>query len=402
MSFETFVAALTLTAGYNTALVAVGAGLLGAWAAGIGTFVLLRKRALVSDAVSHATLPGLCIAFLVMTAFGGDGRSLTGLLAGAAISAGLGLIAVDWIVARTRLAEDSAIGAVLSVFFGAGVVLLTVIQTQSAGRQAGLDGFLLGSTAGMLFGDAVLIAGAAGLGVVGLFVLRRPMGLVGFDPEFAGSIGLNVRLIDLAMLGLALAVTVIGIKVVGLVLIVALMIIPPVAARFWTNRADRMALIAALIGGAAGYVGTAISAAGENLPTGPVIVLVAFAAFALSLVVSPVRGVMASTMRFRSFERRVHERQGLLALARGEAIYDRFTLAVLGRRGYVRADGVPTLAGRAAAAIALRDEARWDVYRRLDPSTTVVGRYDGFTPLSDVLTPDEVAEIDRRLAPKAV
>jgi len=398
MSWDVLFAALTLTAGYNAAVVAVGAALLGASAAGIGTFVLLRKRALVSDAVSHATLPGIGLAFIVMTAFGGDGRSLAGLMAGAAVTAALGLLAVDAITRRSRLSEDAAIGAVLSVFFGAGIVLLTIIQTMSAGRQAGLSSFLLGSTAGMLFSEAVLITVASAAGVVALYALRRPMILVGFDPSYAAAAGYNVRRIDLAMLLLALAITVIGLKVVGLVLIVALMIIPPVAARFWTDRADRMVLIAAGLGALAGFVGTAVSASAHQLPTGPVVVVTAFVLFCLSLLAAPQRGLLASTLRFRAFEARVHERQGLLAIARGEAVYDRFTLAVLRRRGLVRPDGVPTLMGRGAAAAALRDEARWEAYRRLEPGSALLGRYDGLTPIETILAADQIAELDRRLA----
>src|SRR5690606_11402456 len=126
---DAFLAALFLQAGYNTTIVTIGAGLLGASAGAIGTFVLLRKRSLVSDAISHATLPGLALAFIVMAAATGDGRSIIGLMIGSALSAGLGLLVVDWLTSRTRLSEDAAIGAVLSVFFGAGVVLMTVIQT---------------------------------------------------------------------------------------------------------------------------------------------------------------------------------------------------------------------------------------------------------------------------------
>ena len=141
-------AALTFQLGYNASLVAIGAALLGAAAGMTGTFPFLRKRALVSDAVSHATLPGLALAFIVMVALGGSGRSFTGLLAGSALSAAAGLLVVHWLTRHTRLSEDAAIGAVLSVFFGFGVVLLTIVQTMSTGRQAGLDGLLLGSTAG--------------------------------------------------------------------------------------------------------------------------------------------------------------------------------------------------------------------------------------------------------------
>lgn len=399
---EGFLAALLLQSGYNAALVAIGAGLLGIAAGAGGSFLFLRKRALVSDAVAHATLPGVGLAFIAMVSLGGDGRSLLGLLAGSAVTAGLGLFLVDWIARRTRLAEDAAIGAVLSVFFGVGVVLLTVIQTMSSGRQAGLEDFLLGSTAGMLFQDAVVIAAGGALAVAVVLALRRPMTLVAFDPEYAAASGLNVRAIDLAMMGLVMAVTVIGLKIVGLILIVAMLIIPAVSARFWTERTERLVLIAGLLGGAAGYIGAAISASAPGLPTGPIIVLVAFGLFLASLLTAPNRGVLAAALRHRRFRLRVHERQGLLALARGERIYDGLTLKVLTQGGLMRPDGVATEAGQAQASKALWDERRWQEARQVYRNEAIAGRYDGLTPIETVLTPDEIAEIDRRIGGPAV
>lgn len=394
---ETFLAALTLSAGYNTAVVAIGAGFLGAAAGAVGAFVLLRKRSLVSDAVGHATLPGLAGAFILMALTLGDGRILAGLLAGAAASAALGLLAVDWITHRTRLREDAAIGAVLSVFFGFGIVLLTVIQSLDTGRQAGIAGYLLGSTAGMLRSEAETIAIAAAAVALAVFALRRPFILVSFDPEYAAVRGVSVRATDLALMAILLAVTVIGLKVAGLVLIVALTIIPPVAARFWTERAPHMVLIAAALGAAAGYVGTSLSASAANLPTGAVIVLVAFALFVVSLLVSPVRGVVAGGLERMRLSRKVHERQGLLALARGEPIYDALTLKVLRRAGHIRADGVATLQGRAAAAAAQREEALWALYRREHPQSAAVSPALELNPIAEVLPPETVAALDRAL-----
>src|SRR6056297_1948360 len=155
--------ALSLQLGYNATLVTIGATLLGIAAGATGTFLYVGKRALVSDAISHATLPGVGLAFIVMVGLGGDGRALPGLLAGSAVSAGVGLWCVSWLATRTRLTEDAAIGAVLSVFFGFGIVLLTVIQSMGSGRQAGLETFLLGATAGMLWNDAVVIAAGGAL-----------------------------------------------------------------------------------------------------------------------------------------------------------------------------------------------------------------------------------------------
>lgn len=394
-----FFQALFLQAGYNSALVAIGATLLGLAAGSAGTFLFLRKRALVSDAVAHATLPGVGLAFIVMVALGMDGRSLIGLLVGSAITAGIGLYLVEWIARRTRLAEDAAIGAVLSVFFGFGIVLLTVIQTMSSGKQAGLESFLLGSTAGMLFQDAVIIAVGGAFAAVTVFALRRPMTLVAFDPEYAASSGVNVRQTDLVMMGLVMAVTVIGLKLVGLILIVAMLIIPSVTARFWTDRTERVVWIAGALGGVAGYVGAAISASAPDLPTGPIIVLASFTLFFLSLLFAPNRGLLAALMRNRRFQLRVHLRQGLLALAHGEPVFDRLTLAVLRRGRLIRPDGVATEEGRAQAAKALRDEKRWDVARRIHPDMAAAGHYDGLTPIETVLTKDEIAEIDRRIGP---
>ncbi|MEL6318542.1 MAG: metal ABC transporter permease, partial [Pseudomonadota bacterium] len=275
-----FFDALTFSAGHNAAVVAAGAALLGAAAGSAGVFLFLRKRALLSDAVAHATLPGVALAFIFMASIGGDGRSLPGLLIGAAVTAALGLAAVSWMTRRTRLGEDAAIGAVLSVFYGLGVVLLTVIQTLGVGKPAGLETFLLGATAGMLYAEALLIAVAAALALGVVAVLRRPLAVSAFDPGYAASIGVDIRRVDLALMALVTAVVVIGLKIVGLIMVIALLIIPPVAARFWTERSDRMIWIAAVVGALSGVLGAAASAAAPSAPTGPLIVLICFAFFA--------------------------------------------------------------------------------------------------------------------------
>ncbi|WP_297540398.1 metal ABC transporter permease [Roseovarius sp.] len=392
--------ALTLQLGYNATLVTLGAMMLGVGAGATGTYLYLGKRALVSDAISHATLPGVVLGFMLMVALGGEGRFLPGLMLGAALSAGLGLLAVTWLTTRTRLHEDAAIGAVLSVFFGFGVVLLTVVQVMDAGRQAGLETFLLGATAGMLRDEALTIAlgGAAVLALVRL--LHRPMILVAFDPEYAVGQGMRLARVDLAMMGLALAITVTGLKVVGLVLIVALLIIPPVAARFWSERAGHVVMIAGAIGGVAGYLGAAISATAPDLPTGPLIVLAAFALFVLSLLMAPGRGVLAAAVRHLRFQRRVHLRQGLLALAAGQPVYEPLTLRLMRHAGLARADGVATEAGRAMAARARLDERRWQILRSDPAFEAAAARYDGLTPLEEVLTDDQIAALDRGLGPE--
>ena len=389
--------AVSLQLGYNATLVMIGAACLGIAAGVTGTFLFLRKRALVSDAISHATLPGVGLAFMIMVALGGDGRNLLGLLLGSAVSAWIGLLCVNWLTRRTRLAEDAAIGAILSVFFGLGIVLLTVIQTMSSGRQAGLEGFLLGSTAGMLLNEAMVIALGGAVTLALVVALRRPMTLVSFDPEYAAATGHNVARIDLAIMGLAMAVTVIGLKIVGLILIVAMLIIPPVTARFWTDRTDAMVIISGAAGGLAAYIGAAWSAVVPAVPTGPIIVLVSFAGFALSLLLAPNRGVLAAVLRHRRFQARVHLRQGLLAMAQGQPIYERYTMRILRRQGLIAADGVVTEDGRARAAKSLLDEKRWEIVRADQALEGAAALYDGLRALETVLTADQIADVDAKL-----
>jgi len=201
------------------------------------------------------------------------------------------------------------------------------------------------------------------------------------------------------MMGLVMAVTVIGLKLVGLILIVAMLIIPAVTARFWTDRSHRVIWIAGAAGGVSGYMGAVISASAPSMPTGPIIVLVAAAIFVVSLFFAPGRGVLAAVMRHRRFQARVHRRQGLLALAAQHPIREAYTVRLLAREGLVRPDGVPTDAGRAQAAKVARDERRWDVAREVHQDAGLTGRYDGLTPIEEVFTRDEIDEFDRRLGP---
>ena len=382
--------ALTFSAGYNTALVTIGAALLGAAGGAVGTFALLRRRSLVSDAIGHATLPGLALAFIVMALVTGDGRWMPGLMIGAAITATLGLLAIGAIASRTRLHEDAAIGAVLSVFFGAGVVLLTVIQMLDTGNQAGLGTYLLGSAAGMLRSEALLIAAVSAISVLAIFVLRRSLTVVAFDADYAAVRGINVKRSDFFLALILLAVVVTSLKIVGLVLSVAITIIPAVAARFWTDRVNRMIPIAAGLGALGAYIGAAISSVARGLPTGSLIVLTLFALFILSMCFAPERGVFASAWKHYRFKLRVHERQGLLAVAHHEPIYDALTLRVLRRAGWVRRDGVPTPTGLRAAATAVEDEAMWRIYRVMVPGDAADTAHQRVYPIRSVLPPDTI------------
>jgi manganese/zinc/iron transport system permease protein len=288
---------LTLNAGHNSAVVVIAATLLGIAAGIVGGFALLRKRAMMGDCLAHCTLPGIAGAYLIVTMFGGEGRSLPLLLLGAAVTGVLGVLAVQGIVRSTRLREDAAMASVLSVFFGLGILLLSYIQGLRTGNQGGLSHFIYGQTAAMQVADAYVMAAVAGVVVIAAGLLFKEFRVVCFDDRYAATQGLRVGAIDMVMMTLVVAVTVIGLQAVGLMLIVALLIIPAAAARFWTDRLIVMTILSGAIGGLSGYLGSCASALLPRMPAGAVIVLAAGTLFLVSLLASPRRGVLAAAVR---------------------------------------------------------------------------------------------------------
>ena len=288
----TFLQVVTLRGGYNTIVVMIGVSLLGVAAGAIGAFALLRKRAMMSDVLSHATLPGIGVAFLVAVALGANGRSLPVLLTGATIAAVVAALTVQWLSRSARLPEDAAMGAVLSVFFGLGAVLLSFIQTLRTGAEGGLSHFILGQTAAMSAQDAVLIGVVAAGVILAIVLLGKEFRIVCFDPEFGAVQGWPIARIDLMLMALVVIVAVIGLQAVGMLLIVALMIVPAAAARQLTDNLWVMVALSALMGGFSAWVGAALSATFPRAPAGGLIVLVAGGVFLLSLLVSAWRNRM--------------------------------------------------------------------------------------------------------------
>ncbi|MBP6783734.1 MAG: metal ABC transporter permease [Verrucomicrobiales bacterium] len=299
---------------YNTRLVVLSTTLLGIAAGLVGSFLLLRKRSLMGDALSHATLPGVAIAFAVMVAMGGSGKSLPGLLLGATLSGIAGIAMMLLIRNTTRLRDDVAMGFVLSVFFGVGVASLRMVQSMPGASAAGLESFIYGKTASMVQTDFVIIAVVAGLSSLTCLLFLKEFLLLCFDDGFAAAQGWPTLFLDVLLLGLVTAVTVIGLQSVGLILVIAFLITPPTAARFWTQRLLPMLLISALIGGASGWLGASLSALTPQLPAGAVIVIVAASLFLISMLFAPVRGVVPRLLRHASLRRKV-DRQHLLRAA---------------------------------------------------------------------------------------
>ena len=290
---------------YNTQVVLLGTLLLGMCSGVVGTLMLLRKKALVGDVASHAALPGIGIAYLSVEAISpGAGKSLPWLMVGASVSAATGVIVTN-LIQRTRLIkEDAALGIVLSLFFGAGIVLFTVIQGMKTGSAAGLNDFIFGNAAAMTATDVRLIASASAVVLVICLVFFKEFAVLCFDEEYAAALGWPVKRLDLLLTALVVGVTVIGMQSVGLLLVVALLVIPPTAARFWSDRLGPMVLIAGVIGGVSSSIGVLLSATVKQLAAGPIIVIIGAVAFGISLFFGSVRGTFWQQQRQRTATRR--------------------------------------------------------------------------------------------------
>ena len=292
---------------YNTRIVLLGTVMFGACGGVVGSFMLLRKKALVGDVASHAALPGIALAYLILEILApGTGKSPPWLLAGAGAGAAGGLLCAKLLQRIRLIKEDAALGIVLSVFFGFGVVLLTIVQRLPTG-SAGLNEFVFGKAAALTAGDVWSIAIASGLILAVCFALFKEFALLCFDESYAAALGWPVTGLDLLLTSLVVTVTVIGMPSVGLLLVVAQLVIPATAARFWTDRLGPMSIVSGLIGAASAAAGVLVSAVIPHLAAGAVIVLAGTTAFAVSMMFGTRRGVLWHWLQQRDSHRHIGE-----------------------------------------------------------------------------------------------
>ncbi|MBW3609793.1 MAG: metal ABC transporter permease, partial [Actinobacteria bacterium] len=271
---------------YTVSVIALGAAVLGVTAGVLGTLAVLRQRTLVGDALAHATLPGVAVAFLATGA-----KDASTLLLGAGAFGLIGALLVVGLERSGRTRPDAAIGVMLSSFFALGIVLLTYIGSLNQSGQAGLESYLFGQAAGLLERDVVVMAVLALIALTLVAVGFRALKTTLFDPAFAGAVGLPVRALEIAMTALLVIAIVIGLRTVGAILMVAMLVAPAVAARQLAGRLALVIPLAAAIGAAVGVSGTLLASRAE-VPTGPVIVLVAISCVIVCVLVAPRRGVL--------------------------------------------------------------------------------------------------------------
>ena len=270
----------------NLRYVVLGSVLLTASSAVVGTFTFLQKKSLVGDAVAHAVLPGVCMAFLWA-----ETKNPFLLIIGAFITGWLSLILIDGITRYSKLKEDTAIGLVLSVFFGVGILLLTYIQQNGNAAQSGLDSFLFGKAAALMPQDVQAFGILAVVLLLTVALLYKEFKILAFDKAYAKILGLPVRTLQLTLTTLTVLAVVVGIQAVGVVLMAAMLITPAAAARFWTDRLPIMLVLATIFGVSSGLAGAYVSYTAVSMPTGPWIVVVISSIAAISFFFAPKKGI---------------------------------------------------------------------------------------------------------------
>lgn len=264
----------------------LGAFLFGIIASIIGVFVVLRRLSLMTDALSHATLPGIVIALWLF-----KNHPLL-LITGGMCSGGLGGILFLYLQQKTRLKVDTLLGVILSIFFGAGLVLTSIAQKHSLADHGLLMRLLLGNPVFMTPYDVYSLCFIGLIVVITLWIIKRPLLVVLFDKQYAHMTVAYYFLYDSALLFLLLMAISVGLPLVGVILMSTLVIAPGIAARQWSSTLSSIIFIAACVGGTSCVTGTFISAHFAHIPAGPVISIITISIALCSIIGAPHRGLL--------------------------------------------------------------------------------------------------------------
>lgn len=260
----------------------VAAVLVGVVCAVMGTFVVLKGLAFIGDAVSHATFPGLVIAYLV-----GAPLYVGGAIAAVAVSLAIGAVS-----RRGRLRFDTAVGVLFAGSFAFGILLFSTIRNY----VADLLGYLLGNVLGIGLGDLIQVAILGTIILVVVLALRKELLFATFDPLGAAASGLPVAGLEYLLLALLGVTIVVSIQAVGIIMVVAMLVTPAATAQLLVVRFNQMIVIGAVLAAVSAVIGLYASFY-LNLASGASIVLVETLFFLLALALGPRTGLLSRSRR---------------------------------------------------------------------------------------------------------
>lgn len=293
---------------YNTRIVVFGVIVYSIGCVFMGNFMILQKRSLFADVLSHAAFPGLIVIFIVMVLSGLSviSKSLFILLLGAVMSAVFAIVVMKLLQKHTRIKSDAIQASILGLFFGGGVAMLGIAQRLPEGTVAGMFTYIYGNTASMQKQDAYLFVFSSLLILLFIIWKKRAITIFCFDGDYAYSLGMKSTRLDIALLLLTMFQVIVGLQAIGLLMVSAMFIIPVVAAKFWTHRLRTLMILSVVFAIVCGYVGAVVSANAVNFPTGAVIVIVMEIVFVFSLFFGTQKGIIANFYEKRQFQIKVN------------------------------------------------------------------------------------------------
>jgi manganese/zinc/iron transport system permease protein len=394
--------------------VVIGIILLGVGSAYVGTYSFLDKKALLGDAISHAVLPGICLGFMLA----GEKNPLF-IVSGAFISGALATFLSSWLNKNTRLSEDAIIASILSIFFGFGIVLLTVIQKSGNPEMAGLNQFIFGNAIAIQESDLYIYGGLAVFIILCLTIFQKEFSLLVFNPDYGRAIGFPMGMIRVIFNILMILSVVIGIQAIGVVLMAALLITPGAAARFWTDRLGVLVILAGVFSAVSGVLGTYISFVIPQMPTGPWVVVFLSVLALFSFLFAPKKGVLSRYISRRIYLKKTHRDHLLKLLYKGieadksglpiEEIYEAFPFQKTQSKQSIRnlaKDNFITqnqsfielsISGKSEAKRIVRLHRLWELYLNEYMNIAPDHVHDTAEKLEHILTPEMEELLESRL-----
>lgn len=377
----------------------IGSMLMCLAAALVGVLVFLRRESLIGEALAHTAYPGVVLgALLASPLINGHDEGIViavAVIIGALCSACLGMWFITWMQRSCGVRSDSALCFSLAAFFGIGITIASRVQFTHTTLYLKMQAYLYGQPATMTDAHIYIYLALVTAVIAVVLLLYKELQVLVFDRQYAGSLGINVALIDNIAFGLVVLAVVVGIRSVGVVLMSAMLVAPAAAARQMTHRMSLMLWLSGVIGLISGFFGNYLSVEAPKwisdcypschlvLPTGPMIVMVAVTCCIAALLFAPERGLFmrlwrAARFRYRCLGENVLKtlwRQGgsehpvsLDDLRRWQSIskpYLRYILLRLSANGWTVREGAGhrlTADGTMRAAKIIRLHRLWELY----------------------------------------
>ncbi len=373
----------------------------------LGCFIVLRNMSMIGDALSHAILPGVVVAYMKF------GKNTFAFFIGAVIAGLLTAVGITWIQEKVKTKNDAAIGIVFTAMFSIGVIGISSINRQP-GVHLDLKDFLFGTILGVSNEDLWLSFIVLIFVILSIALFYRHLFASTFQAVMAQTMGISVQLVHYFLMLLLAFAVVASLRSVGMILVVAMLITPASTALLLTKRLQSVLVLSSIIGFLSAVLGLVVAILLDTTP-GPAMALTATAIYLLAVLFAPERGLVFRFLRKRQLRRRIHweditkrayqlEKKGNLSLAMlserlndSEGNTQRY-IQILRARGFFEKDSLRlTAKARDAANRLIRTHRLWETYLVQELGLSADQIHEDAEKYEHLLTDELVDEMDKKL-----